>query len=143
MKIRPDVIISDLSQSVILEVKAAELLLGEEYPTNCTLRFPRVVRIRYEDSKPWNEAMTREDLEKMKTDFMESRRMPGKRKLNEMQESGSEKSEEEMKTEKKHKRLRVSDQEMIDILKPQKPKLKLELKSKVVEYFQEVQVADA
>ena len=52
MNTKPDVIIKDLSKSVILEVKAAELQSTIQYPTGYTLRFPRVIRIR--NDKPWN-----------------------------------------------------------------------------------------
>jgi len=143
MNIRPDVVIADLSSSVILEVKAAELVITDMYPTKRTLRFPRVVRIRFEDSKPWNEAMTKEDLDKMVADFSESRRLPGKRIIDDLYESGESDrvsgSDEEVKVDKKrHKRLKpsvVTEEQMMDILKPQKPKPKLELKSKVVAYF--------
>lgn len=120
MNIRPDVIISDLSQSVILEVKAAELLLTDQYPTKCTLRFPRVVRIRYSDSKLWNEAMTKEDLDKMVLDFNETRRLPGKRILDDVYQSEESQnfSDEEKKIGKKKTRQSgVSDSFIQNMLK--------------------------
>jgi DNA ligase-4 len=49
---RPDCWITNLSRSIILEVKAAEMIVSESYPTGHTLRFPRVVKIRYD--KDWN-----------------------------------------------------------------------------------------
>ena len=107
MSTRPDVVVSDLSQSVIFEVKAAELLITEQYPTRCTLRFPRVVKIRYEDSKPWNEAMTKEDLDKMMADYNESRRIP-KRKLNDLNESISSQDSKESKHAPQKKKLKKS-----------------------------------
>ena len=60
---RPDVYVSDLKQSVLLEVKATEILVSEQYPLKCSLRFPRIVKIRYD--KPPEEAMTKSDLEKV------------------------------------------------------------------------------
>lgn len=57
---RPDCWITTLSRSVVLEVKAAELIVSDSYPTAHTLRFPRVVKIRYD--KDWNEAETIKDL---------------------------------------------------------------------------------
>ena len=104
------------------------------------------MRIRYSDSKPWSEAMTKEDLDKMAADFQEARRLPGKRQLADIYPSGEsadEGSGEEKKTEnKKRKKLRLSDQAMLDILKPQKARPKLELKSKVVEYFQKAKLPE-
>jgi DNA ligase-4 len=64
---RPDVYVSDLKKSVVLEIKATEIMASDSYPTKCTLRFPRVVKIRYD--KPADEAMTRQDLEKVIKDF--------------------------------------------------------------------------
>ena len=66
MKTKPDVIIKDLSKSVVLEVKASELQSTGMYPTGYTLRFPRVMRIR--NDKPWNEAMNITDLNQMIAD---------------------------------------------------------------------------
>lgn len=57
---RPDCYVSSLSASVILEIKAAEIINSDAYPTNHTLRFPRVLKIRYD--KPWNEAMKLSEL---------------------------------------------------------------------------------
>ena len=44
----PDVYINNPSQSVLLEVKGAELIKANTFPTKMTLRFPRVVQIRYD-----------------------------------------------------------------------------------------------
>ena len=67
MSERPDCFVTDLSKSVIFEVKAAEIVHTTVYPTQYTLRFPRVLKIRYD--KPWNEAMTRKDLEETYKNF--------------------------------------------------------------------------
>jgi DNA ligase-4 len=47
---KPDLFVADPSQSFILEVKAAELLPTEKYPTGMSLRFPKVNKIRYDKS---------------------------------------------------------------------------------------------
>ena len=49
--------------SVILEVKAAEFIRTTSFPCDYTLRFPRVVKIRYD--KDWNECMTYDEMQKM------------------------------------------------------------------------------
>jgi DNA ligase-4 len=49
---RPDCYISSLPNSVILEVKGAELMASDTFGAPVTLRFPRVVKIRYD--KDWN-----------------------------------------------------------------------------------------
>jgi DNA ligase-4 len=54
---KPDLVINDLDKSVILEIKASEIMTSEAFPTHCSLRFPRVMKIRYD--KNWNEAMNR------------------------------------------------------------------------------------
>jgi DNA ligase-4 len=64
---RPDVVISDPSKSYILEVRAAELLPTEKYPTGISLRFPRVNKIRYD--KSWELCMTMDELKELKTNF--------------------------------------------------------------------------
>lgn len=48
---KPDCYINDLKNSVILEVKAAEIVASENFATDCTLRFGRTVKIRYD--KDW------------------------------------------------------------------------------------------
>ena len=67
---RPDLVLNDLEQSVVLEVKASELMVSEAFPTKCTLRFPRVLKIRYD--KSWNDAMKRDQLEKLISDFQQN-----------------------------------------------------------------------
>ncbi len=43
------------------QIKAAEIIESDQYKTECTLRFPRVEKIRYD--KPWFQCMTVEELE--------------------------------------------------------------------------------
>ena len=58
---RPDCYVDYPQHSVILEVKAAELIKSEAFGAEKTLRFPRVVKIRYD--KDWNEGLNFEDLQ--------------------------------------------------------------------------------
>ena len=52
----------------MLEIKASELLASTVYQAGgFTLRFPRVVRVRYD--KDWNEAMSKEDFEQLINDY--------------------------------------------------------------------------
>ena len=44
----PDFIVRDPGASVLLEIKAAELVPTTAFATSHTARFPRVVRIRYD-----------------------------------------------------------------------------------------------
>ena len=60
MSDRPDVYITDISKSVVLEIRAGELVVSDQYPTMYTLRFPRVLKIRYD--KNWDDAFTYTDL---------------------------------------------------------------------------------
>ncbi|KAI5618496.1 DNA ligase 4 isoform X1 [Silurus asotus] len=46
--------------SVIIQVKAAEIVTSDMYKTNCTLRFPRIERIR--EDKEWYDCMTLDEL---------------------------------------------------------------------------------
>ena len=73
MSDRPDVYISDVSKSVVLEVKAGELVVSDAYPTFYTLRFPRVVRLRFD--KDWHEGMHQKQLNELITNFNNTRRM--------------------------------------------------------------------
>jgi ATP-dependent DNA ligase len=45
---KPDCYINDVKNSVILEVKAAEIVTSENFATDCTLRFGRNIKIRYD-----------------------------------------------------------------------------------------------
>ncbi|XP_063067666.1 DNA ligase 4 [Engraulis encrasicolus] len=56
---KPEVYIEP-SKSVIIQVKAAEIVTSDMYKTNCTLRFPRIERIR--DDKEWHQCMTLNEL---------------------------------------------------------------------------------
>ena len=60
MSDRPDVYIDDPSESIILEIKAAEIVASETFPTKVTLRFPRLNRVRLD--KSWNEALKYDEL---------------------------------------------------------------------------------
>jgi DNA ligase-4 len=54
--------------SVILEVKAPELVKTDQFAAGLTPRFPRVERIRWgqgNDEKPWHEAMTLKDVQEV------------------------------------------------------------------------------
>ncbi|XP_043927269.1 DNA ligase 4 [Protopterus annectens] len=59
---KPEVYI-DPCNSVIVQVKAAEIVASDMYKTGCTLRFPRIEKIR--DDKEWHECMTLNDLEQL------------------------------------------------------------------------------
>jgi ATP-dependent DNA ligase len=67
MSDRPDVFITDISKSVVLEIRAGELQVSDQYPTMYTLRFPRVLKIRYD--KPWDEAFTETELKELVANF--------------------------------------------------------------------------
>ncbi|KAL2088065.1 hypothetical protein ACEWY4_016893 [Coilia grayii] len=56
---KPEVYIEP-SRSVIIQVKAAEIVASDMYKTNCTLRFPRIERIR--EDKEWHQCMTLNEL---------------------------------------------------------------------------------
>ncbi len=62
---RPDVWI-DPRRSVLLQVKAAEIVSSEMYRAGCTLRFPRVEKIRSESDKPWHSCMTVTEMESLR-----------------------------------------------------------------------------
>lgn len=50
IKEKPDVYVEDPSESIVLEVKAAEIISTETFPSRLTLRFPRVVEVRLDKS---------------------------------------------------------------------------------------------
>ncbi|XP_026867629.2 DNA ligase 4 [Electrophorus electricus] len=56
---KPEVYIEP-QNSVIIQVKAAEIVASDMYKTNCTLRFPRIERIR--EDKEWHQCMTLDEL---------------------------------------------------------------------------------
>lgn len=51
--------------SVIIQVKAAEIVGSDMYKTNCTLRFPRIEKIR--DDKEWHQCMTLAELDQFRS----------------------------------------------------------------------------
>ncbi|XP_072899285.1 DNA ligase 4-like [Hemitrygon akajei] len=59
---KPEVYIEPCN-SVVLQVKAAEIVNSDAYKTGCTLRFPRIEKIR--DDKHWYECMTLHDLSQL------------------------------------------------------------------------------
>lgn len=63
MQDKPDCWISRLNDSIVLEVKAAEMINSDSYPTGYTLRFPRVVKIRFD--KDWNESLKLTEMEEL------------------------------------------------------------------------------
>ncbi|KAM3935052.1 DNA ligase 4 [Leptodactylus fuscus] len=60
---KPEVFIEPCN-SVIIQVKAAEIISSDMYKTNCTLRFPRIEKIR--EDKEWCDCMTLDDLEQFR-----------------------------------------------------------------------------
>ncbi|CAG00994.1 unnamed protein product, partial [Tetraodon nigroviridis] len=60
---KPEVYIEPRN-SVIIQVKAAEIVSSDMYKTSCTLRFPRIERIR--EDKEWHECMTLAQLEQFR-----------------------------------------------------------------------------
>ncbi|KAM4860192.1 DNA ligase 4 isoform 1-T3 [Thomomys bottae] len=60
---KPEVYIEPCN-SVIVQVKAAEIVPSEMYKTGSTLRFPRIEKIR--EDKEWHECMTLDDLEQLR-----------------------------------------------------------------------------
>ncbi|XP_033954341.1 DNA ligase 4 [Pseudochaenichthys georgianus] len=60
---KPEVYIEPCN-SVILQVRAAEIVGSDMYKTNCTLRFPRIEKIR--DDKEWHQCMTLAELDQFR-----------------------------------------------------------------------------
>ena len=60
---KPEVYIEP-QNSVIVQIKAAEIVPSDMYKTGSTLRFPRIEKIR--DDKEWHECMTLGDLEQLR-----------------------------------------------------------------------------
>ncbi|XP_030057178.1 DNA ligase 4 isoform X2 [Microcaecilia unicolor] len=60
---KPEVYI-DPSNSVVIQIKAAEIVPSNMYKTSCTLRFPRIEKIR--EDKEWYECMTMKDLNELR-----------------------------------------------------------------------------
>uniref|UniRef100_A0A1A8HAZ0 DNA ligase IV n=1 Tax=Nothobranchius korthausae TaxID=1143690 RepID=A0A1A8HAZ0_9TELE len=61
---KPEVYIEPCN-SVIVQVKAAEIVASDVYKTNCTLRFPRIEKIR--DDKEWHQCMTLAELDQFRS----------------------------------------------------------------------------
>lgn len=61
---KPEVYIEPCN-SVIVQVKAAEIVGSDMYKTNCTLRFPRIEKIR--EDKEWHHCMTLAELDQFRT----------------------------------------------------------------------------
>eukprot|EP00111_Clytia_hemisphaerica_P007155 TCONS_00020786-protein len=62
-KEKPDVVIEP-RDSIIVQIKASEITPSDKYKCQCTMRFPRMERVR--DDKSWFECMTFDELEEMK-----------------------------------------------------------------------------
>ncbi|KAL6115478.1 lig4 [Pungitius sinensis] len=60
---KPEVYIEPCN-SVIIQVRAAEIVGSDMYKTNCTLRFPRIEKIR--DDKEWHQCMTLAELDQFR-----------------------------------------------------------------------------
>ncbi|XP_075446837.1 DNA ligase 4 [Ascaphus truei] len=60
---KPEVCIQPCN-SVIVQIKAAEIIASDMYKTGCTLRFPRIEKIRAD--KEWYECMSLNDLEQFR-----------------------------------------------------------------------------
>ncbi|XP_034031994.1 DNA ligase 4 [Thalassophryne amazonica] len=60
---KPEVYIEPCN-SVIIQVKAAEIVSSDMYKTNCTLRFPRIEKIR--EDKEWHHCMTLAELDQFR-----------------------------------------------------------------------------
>lgn len=61
---KPEVYIEPCN-SVIVQVKAAEIVSSDMYKTNCTLRFPRIEKIRHD--KEWHQCMTLAELDQFRS----------------------------------------------------------------------------
>ena len=66
MSERPDAVISNISESILIELKASEIVPSESFPSKMTFRFPRFIRIR--SDKAWNDCMTIDEISKFWTD---------------------------------------------------------------------------
>uniref|UniRef100_A0A8C3SL56 DNA ligase n=1 Tax=Chelydra serpentina TaxID=8475 RepID=A0A8C3SL56_CHESE len=60
---KPEVYIEPCN-SVIVQIKAAEIVTSDMYKTDCTLRFPRIEKIR--EDKEWHECLTLDFLEQLR-----------------------------------------------------------------------------
>ncbi|XP_022104577.1 DNA ligase 4-like [Acanthaster planci] len=62
-KEKPDMYVKP-QHSFILQVKATEINSSTSYPTGCTLRFPRVEKVR--EDREWHQCMTTDELENLR-----------------------------------------------------------------------------
>ncbi|XP_006814572.1 DNA ligase 4-like, partial [Saccoglossus kowalevskii] len=60
---RPDVWIEP-SKSWVVQVKAAEIISSNQFKTGCTLRFPRLEKVR--DDKAWYQCMTLDEMQSLR-----------------------------------------------------------------------------
>ena len=51
---------------ILKQVKAVEIVESDKYKTGCSLRFPRLERIREKSDKDWYDCMTLEDLKELR-----------------------------------------------------------------------------
>lgn len=57
---RPDVVLNHPSLSIVIQVKATQIIESKQYPAGYTLRHPRYIRER--EDRTWDSAMTIEEL---------------------------------------------------------------------------------
>jgi DNA ligase-4 len=88
IKERPDVYVEDVSSTIILELKAAEITASDTFATKLTLRFPRVLNVRFD--KGIEDAMKYEEVLEFYQSFQHNFLMKKKRKV---EENGTELNE--------------------------------------------------
>ncbi|XP_068446736.1 DNA ligase 4 [Clinocottus analis] len=103
---KPEVYIEPCN-SVIIQVKAAEIVGSDMYKTNCTLRFPRIEKIR--EDKEWHQCMTLAELDQFRG------RASGKLASRHLRIDGDEPQKKKRKLPAKAKKL----VEVVDHFKPQ------------------------
>jgi DNA ligase-4 len=79
MSEKPDVWVEDPSESIILELKAAEITISDSFPTKLTLRFPRVLKVRFD--KAVEDGMKYDELLKFYENAQHTQIMKEKRKV--------------------------------------------------------------
>ena len=137
MSDRPDVYLPDPSQSIVLEIRAGELQVSDQYPTLYTLRFPRVLKVRYD--KNWDQAFTDSELQDMVKNFQETRRLKKKQMEGEdpLKEIALE-ADEPGKRKKKHKG-GEEEKSATTSEHDYQPKIKMQ---KLVEFYRETDSKD-
>lgn len=85
-KEQPDVWIEP-SKSQIVQVKATEIVRSKVFATDCTLRFPRVEKIRYD--KNWTDCMTKREMDDLRN--LAQGRLATKSYVNEVEEPSPKK----------------------------------------------------